>query len=607
MGLRSKWAAVGAAGLVVGALAWRLTPRQAAPEAGQSRSPGFRDVTAERGIAFRMNYLPGEQGEAFKVNLYDHGCGVAVADYDGDGNEDVLLLNQLGENALFHNLGGGRFANVTAENPAVALSDRICVGASFADYDNDGDQDLFITSTRGGNVLLENRAGRFHDITQSAGVASIAHSQTGAFFDVDNDGDLDLLITNTAKWTSDEYDPRRKYYVGPVTLWDNIGRSEDFERNQLFRNNADGTFTEITDDARLAGNGWSGDLAIFDYDEDGDIDVFITNMFGMSQLYANDGQGHFTDVTRETLRRTSYGAIGSAVFDFDGDGRLDLFVGDMHSDMWMGHEDSGLVQPTRKYRYFLGRRPEYDLVARRDEKKFIEGLRIDYDVVLFGNTLYHNEGHGTFTEVSDRAHLETLWPWGATAGDFDNDGHEDLFLPSGMGYPFFYHPSSLMMNGGDGAFTDRAANEGIEPPAGGRFLEQRIAGRQAARSSRCAVAADFDGDGRLDLMVNNFNDSPYYLLNQFPLRNFVRFRLIGTRSNRDAIGAVVRLYVGERVLVRQVPGAGGYLSQPSKILHFGLGDGERIDRVEIRWPSGHVQTRPVDRLNTVYTVVEADG
>ena len=132
--------------------------------------------------------------------------------------------------------------------------------------------------------------------------------------------------------------------------------------------------------------------------------------------------------------------------------------------------------------------------------------------------------------------METFWPWGVATADFDNDGFEDVFLPSGMGYPFDYWPSALMMNTGRGAFVDRAKESGIEPPRGGRYMDRKIGGHRAARSSRCAATGDFDGDGRMDVVANNFNDHPHYFKNQFPNRNSVRFRLIGTQSNRDAIG-----------------------------------------------------------------------
>jgi hypothetical protein len=173
-----------------------------------------------------------------------------------------------------------------------------------------------------------------------------------------------------------------------------------------------------------------------------------------------------------------------------------------------------------------------------------------------------------------------------------------------MGYPFYYWPNQLLMNQGDGTFRDRASATGMDPPPRGIFLPMRIEGRPAPRSSRCAVTADFDGDGRLGIVTNNFNDQPYYYKNQGPRKNYVGFRLRGTQSNRDAIGAVVRLYQKGRVQARQVQGAGGYLSQSSAILHFGLGDDPQIDHVEITWPGGGQQHLDKVTANKVHEMTE---
>jgi hypothetical protein len=570
---------------------------------------GFQERAQAAGIEFRMNLLTKEQGEQFRINLYDHGAGLAVGDYDNDGHEDIYFLNQHGTNALYRNVGDGSFVDVT-EKAGLALGDRISVGATFADYDNDGWADLFVTSTRGGDALFHNRGdGTFENVTAATGVSHAGHSQTPVFFDYDNDGDLDLYVTNTAQWTTDVFDFTGGNYEGKASL--GALMTSPKESNTLYRNNGNGTFTDQTASAGLRGRGWAGDVAVFDYDEDGFLDLFVPSMFGRGQLYRNSGHGTFSDVTAETLGQTSHGAIGSKVFDYDGDGRLDLFVVDMHSDMWMGldsrHTSLETATRTQHRRFLTSAGPTVNEEApgfiRSQKAQFaLEGE--NYDELLFGNALYRNLGHGKFTETAAAAGLETLWPWGIADGDYDNDGDEDVFITSGMGYPFYYWPNQLMMNNGNGTFRERAADLGVEPPTGGIYQEKNIGGQRAVRSSRSAVVADFDGDGRLDIVTNNFNDRPYFFANRFPKQNYVALRLTGTTSNRDAIGALVRLRVGNTVMVQQVNPAGGYLAQSSRVVHFGLGDRTRIDRIEIRWPRGIVQTLENPAINTLHQIRE---
>jgi hypothetical protein len=561
-----------------------------AASAAEPAPPVFEETARAAGIAFRMAFIPTEQGEQFKINMYDHGSGLAVGDYDGDGRDDVYFCNQCGGNALYHNDGGGKFTDVTASAGAdIALADRIKVAATFADYDNDGRQDLFVTSTRGGNALFRNEGGgRFADVTEKAGVAKVAHSQSAAFFDADADGDLDLLVACTAKWTEDTFDPRYRYYVGPKSLLDNLGAPT--EPNLFYVNRGDGTFADATAESGLAGRGWNCDVVVLDYDGDGAQDVFVTSMFGSTSLFHGDGRGRFTDVTRASLGVVSYGALGASALDYDGDGRLDLLVADMHSDMWVPADfDTKLVEESVRYPMPYGPLFALHQISGRQADDMAKALRKDANPPVFGNTLYRNKGGGAFEEVSGPAGAETFQPWGAVAADYRNAGALDVFVPSGMGYPFFVWGNRYLLNLGGGKFAERAQAAGLDPPPGGPWLEEQVGGKPAARSSRAAATSDFDGDGRLDLVVNNFNDRAWLLMNRTPARHWVELRLRGTRSNRDAIGAFVTLRAGGRTQVRQVTTNGGYLSQSSKTLHFGLGDAASIDSCEIRWPGGAVQ------------------
>lgn len=574
----------------------------------------FQEVALRSGLHFRMTFLTREQGQVFKINLYDHGCGLAVGDIDGDSDEDVYFANQLGPNQLFRNRGDGTFEDVT-EEAGVALADRICASAAFNDFDNDGDQDLYVTSTRGGNVLFQNQGhGTFVDVTDAAGVKHVGHSQAGAFFDYDRDGYLDLFLTNTASWTLEEYDAAQGYFVGPNGLVAHFRSPQEY--NVLYRNQGDGTFTDVTEAAGLRGGHWDGDVAIADYDEDGDPDLFVANMFGQSHLYRNEGGGKFTDVSGNTLKRTSWGAIGSRFFDVDNDGLLDLLLVDMHSDMWIPGPLADLrgIDERVKYKYVSGPYGEKDGRLSEKEIYYSSEYRIAYETVVFGNCLFRNLGNGEFEEVSDQRNLETFWPWGIAEGDFDNDGDVDVFMPSGMGYPFEYWKNYLMMNDGNGTFEDQSQAAGIEPPARGIYLETEISNtnlpfeninkRKPTRSSRCAATGDFNGDGRLDLLVNNFNDYAYYFKNNYPLKNYIAFKLTGTKSNRDAVGAVVRLFAGGLLMVRQVQAAGGYLSQSTKVLHFGLGERKAVEKIEIRWPSGLRQVVESPEINRLHSMTE---
>jgi hypothetical protein len=556
---------------------------------------GFVDLYSKTGVTWAHRGLKGEIENRF--NLYDHGSGVAVSDFDGDGKDDIYFTSQVSGNALLKNLGGNRFEDV-AEKAGVAMKGRVCIASGFGDYDNDGFPDLFVATTRGGNKLFHNeKNGTFKDVTKQAGMEYTGHSAAVAWFDFDGDGGLDLFVGNTGKYTTEKIDASTGHFEGTaldIPGWTAAPR----ELALLYRNKRDGTFEEVAKKAGVQGKGWVSDAAVCDYDGDGDADLYVARMFGDNFLYRNKGDGTFEDVTAQSLVRTSTGAMGAKWADVDNDGLFDLYVVDMHSDMWTPvNVPLPMVRDLVRYDSVYGplKKPK-DVLT-----KTLESL--DNPVGVFGNTFFRNRGNGTFEEMSHRAYLENFWPWSIAAGDFDGDTFVDYFVAAGMGYPWDYWSNYLLMNTGNLAFGNRAREHGVEPRPGGDVYAPQTGPRPYTKSSRSAASADFDGDGRLDLIVNNFNHEPSYLHNEFKPKHWLAVKLVGKTVNRDAVGAVVVLKSGETKQVRTVD-AGGYLAQSSRVLHFGLGQLTKVDELEVRWPGKKVQKVANPKIDALLTIEE---
>jgi len=567
----------------------------------------FSDKLEASGITF-VHRIVEDAGKHYKAVHYDHGTGVAVADVDGDGRYDLYFVNQVGGSELWKNAGGGRFQNITRE-AGVALADRIGVAASFADTDNDGDEDLFVTTVRGGNALFENDGkGHFRDISKEAGLDLGSHSSGAVFFDYDNDGLLDLLVCNVGRYTNDQKGPDGAF-VGLTDAFMGHLHPDRSEYPVLYRNLGHNRFEDVTARLGLRPTGWGGDAAVADLNGDGWPDLFVLNMQGHGHYFENARGRAFVDKTAEYFPRTPWGAMGIAFFDFDNDGRPDLFVTDMHSDMFEN------LPPAR----------EKEKAPVHPPKEILGG---EPDTFVFGNAFFHNLGNGRFEEVSDRINAENYWPWGPSVGDVNADGWDDVFIASSMNYPHRYGINSLLLNDKGAKLLDAEFALGIEPRRGGRThtpwfeldcLQEGMGsdlcrgqrGRimvMAPLGSRSSAIFDLDGDGDLDIVTNDFNSPPMVLVSDLSQRRPVRWiaiALTGNTSNRDGLGAVVRVHAGGRVYTKFHDGKSGYLSQSALPLYFGLGDAERIERIEVDWPSGkkQVETQQLD-VNRTRKIIE---
>jgi hypothetical protein len=593
---------------------------------------GFRFVNSvgKSGITFH-HQIVADAGADYKPVHYDHGNGLAAADVDGDGLMDLYFLTQLGGNELWKNLGDGRFRDITAE-AGVALADRVSVAASFADVDNDGDPDLFVTTVRHGNTLFENLGqGRFRDIGREAGLDHVGHSSAGHFFDYDNDGLVDLFLSNVGVYTTEALGPGG-YYVGMSDAFSGHRFPDRAERSILYRNLGRRRFRNVSEEVLLSDRSWTGDSTMVDFNGDRYPDLYVLNMQGADHYYENVGGRFFVDRTDRLFPQTPPGSMGVKVFDWNNDGRMDLLVTDMHSDMV---ENVGPDQEKRKSitpREFLGS-----------------------DEHIFGNAFWENTGEG-FREISDRVQLENYWPWGVSVDDLNADGWNDVFITASMNFPFRYGVNSVLLNNRGETFLDSEFILGVEPrdelvkpwitldcperPASGgegetasldwiTFGDARAAtpsgdageprvhpgcrGRVgevtilAARGSRSSVVFDLDGDGDLDIVTNEFFDRPQVLISSLAQErdvNYLKVRLVGTRSNRSGLGCRVRVVTADGSQIKVHDGKSGYLSQSQIPLYFGLGEAKAVELIEVAWPSGVTQTLRPAGINRLLEITE---
>ncbi|MFV1987668.1 MAG: FG-GAP-like repeat-containing protein [Gemmatimonadota bacterium] len=506
----------------------------------------FVEVAEASGIDFR--HFGGVRSSQLPEDM---GSGAAWGDYDNDGWQDLFLVNIAGplggdtgaRSALYRNLGDGTFADVTDQ--AGIDHAELGMGAAWADYDGDGWRDLVITAY-GTNTLLHNQGdGTFSDATAGAGLAGDVGFWTGAVWaDYDRDGDLDLYVTGYTK-----YSPGANAGVNllqyevevPASLNPSSYRPE---RNLLYRNDGDATFTEVAAEAGVDGlEGRSLSAAWADFDEDGWIDLYVANDVSDNALYMNRGDGTFENVSHAALVADYRGAMGLAVGDWDGDEDADLFI-----THWIAQENA-----------------------------------------LFTNRLSDGPNDGParplqFIDQADRFGLGQIAldyvGWGTSFFDYDNDGYIDLFVANGSTFQRADEPR-LLEPMVDQLFWNRGSEEGffdVSVVAGEYFAETHV--------GRGAAFADYDRDGDVDVVVMNHSERPALLRNEGTGgAGWLEISLAG-----EPIGARVRVVAGGRAQVRWLGVQSSYLSQNSPVLHFGLGDATGADTVQVRWPDGTVDT-----------------
>ena len=573
----------------------------------------FTEELLSSGISFRHRIVDCA-GYRHKAAHYDHGNGVVIADVDSDGKYDIYFSNQVGRNQLWRNLGGGKFEDIT-EEAGVADGDRIGVSATFADIDNDGDPDLYVTGTRAPNVLYENDGtGHFTNISESSGVDYPGHSSAAVFFDYDRDGLLDLFLCNVGVFTTDRYEKVINdattevfepgdyyYYVASPDAFGGHLLPERTESSRLYRNQGGNRFVDVTAETGLEDATWNGDAIPLDVNEDGWLDLYLCNMQGHDQYYENVGGEKFEKKGRDLFLATPWGSMGAQFFDFNNDGKLDLYVTDMHTDM---AEDIG---PEREKLKNTVQVPE-SMLNR-------QGIPS-----IFGNAFYLNQGDGTFTEVSDQIGAENYWPWGLSVADLNADGYNDVFITASMNYPFRYGVNSLLLNNRGQEFLDSEFILGVEPraedktemgwfevdcsvdkehracegfdQAAAMFGNNPKVTVMAPRGSRSSVIFDLDDDGDLDIVANEFNSEPLVFISDLSEKTsigYLKIQLEGSQSNRDGLGARVTVQAGSNSYVKVYDGQSGYLSQSLYPLYFGLGEARAVDQIEVVWPSGQRQ------------------
>jgi hypothetical protein len=560
-------------------------------------APQFENVAHTANVDFMNQYYPAFLNQPMRFGMIRYGPGgITAADVDNDGFYDLFIPDGVASK-LLRNRGDGTFEDITAKAGLAGL-DGVSVGV-FADYDNDGYKDLFVSRTFTHNQLFHNNGdGTFTDVTAKSGIGEDCCTTVASWGDYDNDGRLDLFVGRYL-------DPRTKI---PTTFYARNG-----EGDKLYHNNGDGTFTDVTKKAGVGDPGLCLGSVWGDYDNDGWPDLYVVNDFGRKTLFHNNHDGTFSDVTVHA-GTLDYGAgMSASMGDYDNDGWLDLYVANIRS------EHAWFADPPTVWRYMLNSwkqgvwltdMPLYFQIFRQSGFQFPEVFR----QMASGNALLRNQHDGTFEDVTWAANANPPgWYWGSAFADFDNDGLLDIYSTDGWVYNNKNTEIELdFLNGVVGSQAEYKKGTYFDPKwfgtrswhgyernrqlrnnGDGTFLEiGRAAGTDLVMNSRGVAVADFWNRGLLDMAVSASTDRHALLKNELgDKRHWLAVELVGTKSNRDAVGARVYARVGKARQMREVALGDGYGSQNSLRQYFGLGDATTVDELVVVWPrSGVTQT-----------------
>jgi hypothetical protein len=510
----------------------------------------FQEIGQQIGLDFIHSIGDNELNNIIESS----GGGASFLDYDQDGNIDLYLSNGtwiqgfsqsekpdiMPENHLYRNMGNGTFEDVTGK--AGANDPAYSMGATIGDYNNDGYPDIYVCNY-GANILYKNNGnGTFTNVTKRAKVAGGNECSIGAvWLDYDNDGFLDLYVGNYLA-----YDPEYKYFYAPDGFPGPM--AYDAQSDYLYHNNGDGTFEDVTQSMGIVDtDGRAMGVGAADYDDDGFVDIYVANDHTMNYLWHNDSGKKFTD--RGTMSGTAFSQAGEATVsmsvdfaDYNSDGLLDIFLSD---DTYC--------------------------------------------------SLYENLGNGVFSDKSYSAGIASaagqFVGWTSSFVDYDNDGDVDIFKTNGALKHLYGQEDQLFENNGDGKFKEISNNLG-------KYFQEEHVGRGAC-------IGDYDNDGDMDIYIANLNSHGIFLRNnKGNQNNWLILNLIGTTSNRDAIGARVKLTSGGKSQTTQEKSTTGYLSQNDHRIHFGLAKNSIVEKIEIKWPSGKIQILENISSNQILTVKE---